>query len=222
MQRPLRALRRVATTSLATLLASALVSPLHPGMVAAAGNPPARSVHSSLSQEIALSRSECRYAIRTASAPARTSARQTCAAALTVAVDAVAVGDRSAGPGLTAAASTGCTTTWVITSLRATVQSVFWGVLWSATANATGYGDSCGRVMWTSVTCDSHGIGFSVRTDWCGAYPRTWTWYGYTSTNMGLNITVSAVTDGTPVSFTHGARNGFNPYTGTQYGFFAW
>ncbi len=69
-------------------------------------------------------------------------------------------------------------TTWVITSERATVQSIFGGFLWSASANATGYGDSCGRVMWTSVTCDQHGIGYAVRIDWCGAYPGRWAWYG--------------------------------------------
>jgi hypothetical protein len=120
------------------------------------------------------------------------------------------------------ATTSACTITWTITSLRATVQSVFWGVFWSATANATGYGDSCGRVMWTSVTCDQHGIGYAVRIDWCGAYPGRWAWYAYTSSNIGLNITVSAVANGTPISWTHGARNGFNPYTGTQYGFVAW
>lgn len=132
-----------------------------------------------------------------------------------------AAGTATASTGLIPAGST-CSVTWSITSLRATVQSVLWGFFWSASANATGYGDSCGRVMWTSVTCDQHGIGYAVQVDWCGAYPGRWAWYAYTSSNIGLNITVSAVVDGTPISWTHGVRNGFNPYTGTQYGFFAW
>jgi hypothetical protein len=120
------------------------------------------------------------------------------------------------------ASSGSCVTTWIIRSEQAAVQSVFWGAFWSAKATATGYGDSCGRVLWTSVTCDQHGIGFSVRIDWCGAYPQRWTWYRYTDTNFGLNITVSAIANGTPIAFTHGARNGFNPYTGKPYGYFYW
>lgn len=127
------------------------------------------------------------------------------------------------GPSQTITAGSGsCVTIWIIRSEQAAVQSLFWGAFWSAKATATGYGDSCGRVKWTSVTCDQHGIGFSVRIDWCGAYPKKWTWYRYTETNFGLNITVSAIANGTPIAFTHGARNGFNPYTGKQYGYFYW
>ncbi len=227
MRNLLRAARRLMPSAMAVSLVVAPMLVLAPSVAAATPNGGAQPAHATLTRQVAISTAECAVMARAAGAAAPSSTRAaTCAAVLRLTVDAVPVRTRPLSTGLSndqaAASSTGCTTTWVIRSLTATVQSLFWGVFWSATANATGYGDSCGRVMWTSVTCDSHGIGYTVTTGWCGAYPRTWAWYGYTSTNMGLNITVSAVTNGTPVSFTHGARNGFNPYTGTQYGFFAW
>ena len=64
--------------------------------------------------------------------------------------------------------------------------------------------------------------GYTVSIDWCGAFPELWTWNPYTTTNIGTNITVSAVAEGIPIVFTHGARNGFDPYAGTPYGAFVW
>ncbi len=188
-----------------------------------------RAVHEVRTARVRLDRSECPEAGgRSGNGVGRTAPASTgtCTAELTLEVTAspVAPTTKSLAPvgGERLTTSSSCTVTWNITSLRATVQSIFGGFFWSASASATGYGDSCGRVLWTSVTCDQHGIGYAVRIDWCGAYPGRWAWYGYTSSNVGLNITVSAVANGTPIAWTHGARNGFNPYTGTQYGFFAW
>ncbi len=199
-----------------------------PALAAApgAGEPPStappRTVHRLVTVSIPLAEAECTVMARTQHpAPGSRAGDGACAATVRLELDARRVEPDTDGAVGVALASS-CTTTWIITSERATVQSIFGGFFWSASANATGYGDSCGRVMWTSVTCDQHGIGYSVRIDWCGAYPRRWVWYPYTTTDFGLNITLSAVANGVPISWTHGARNGFNPYTGSQYGFFAW
>jgi len=223
------AARCAAATMAASLWAGPLLA-LAPATVAAASPNAGAPVHVALTRHLDLSAAECLALGTPAARRAPGQPSSTCPATMTMELDALPVARpsgqvqavSSSGPQALLSGSGSCRTTWIISSLRATVQSILWGVFWSASANATGYGDSCGRVMWTSVTCDAHGIGFTVRVDWCGAYPGAWRWYGYTSTNMGLNITVSAVTDGAPVSFTHGARNGFNPYTGAMYGFFAW
>jgi hypothetical protein len=175
-----------------------------------------------MTRSMALDAAECAALLADAGDRSHTrSTTASCAATITLEISASRIAP-VAGEALVLQGGTTCRTTWVITSERATVQSIFGGFFWSASANATGYGDSCGRVMWTSVTCDQHGIGYAVHIDWCGAYPGQWTWFGYRSTNFGLNITVSAVANGTPIAWTHGARNGFNPYTGSQYGFFYW
>ncbi len=204
----------------ATLAGPALAStPATPNVRPSA---PAGSIHRLVTRPLALDDAECAALAANSDAPGRTRRpTATCSATITLEVSATRLAPIADGSLVTQGGSR-CSTTWVITSERATVQSIFGGFFWSASANATGYGDSCGRVMWTSVTCDQHGIGYAVRIDWCGAYPGRWTWYGYTSTNFGLNITVSAVANGTPIAWTHGARNGFNPYTGSQYGFFYW
>lgn len=183
------------------------------------GPRPARTVHALTTHPLRLDATECTG--RSLSASAGHDPAGGCTATVTFEMTASGVPSTVAATGVSSTAST-CSITWAIISLRATVQSIFGGFFWSATANATGYGDSCGRVLWTSVTCDQHGIGYAVSIDWCGAYPGRWAWYPYTSSNIGLNITLSAVANGVPISWTHGARNGFNPYTGTQYGFFAW
>ncbi len=183
---------------------------------------PTGSIHQVMTRPIVLDDAECTALAPKTGASGRTRpSTATCAASITLEVSATRLAPIADGA-LVMQGATTCRTTWVITSERATVQSILGGFFWSASANATGYGDSCGRVMWTSVTCDQHGIGYAVHVDWCGAYPKRWAWYGYTSTNFGLNITVSAVANGTPIAWTHGARNGFNPYTGSQYGFFYW
>lgn len=199
------------------LAGSTMVTTAAPAAATDAGTHP---VHQTLHRQVQMAEAECAN-VGSSIGRQRTPAARSCSMSITLELSAEPMPPIEDVPGATALANT-CTTTWIITSLRATVQSIFWGILWSATANATGYGDSCGRVKWTSVTCDQHGIGYAVRIDWCGAYPGTLAWYPYTTTNMGLNITVSAVANGTPISYSHGARNGFNPYTGTQYGFFVW
>jgi hypothetical protein len=187
------------------------------------GSPP--SVHAVTTTRLRLPDAQCSVAIPRLPG-GRPAGSEPCSATLTFEITASreprAAGNVRTAPAKLTTSGSGCSITWTISSLRATVQSILWGFFWSASANATGYGDSCGRVMWTSVTCDQHGIGYAVSIDWCDAYPGRWAWYAYTSTNIGLNITVSAVADGTPIAWTHGARDGFNPYTGTQYGFFAW
>jgi len=176
-------------------------------------------VHALFTREIALSQTECRLAATLAST--RLARHQRCTATVTGELSATPVVDQ----GSTASRAEpipSCPTTWSIDSMRVTVESLFWGLVWSASANATGYGDACGRVMWTSVTCDQHAVGYTVSIDWCGAFPELWTWNPYTTTNIGTNITVSAVAEGIPIVFTHGARNGFDPYAGTPYGAFVW
>lgn len=221
----MRHLSRPVSLAAGLMLAATLAGPTLASSPAAANPGPSASggsIHRVVTRSLVLDDAECAALDANADGRGRTrSSTATCAATITLEVSATRLAP-IAGDTLVMQTGTTCTTTWVITSERATVQSIFGGFFWSASANATGYGDSCGRVMWTSVTCDQHGIGYAVHVDWCGAYPGRWTWYGYRSTNFGLNITVSAVANGTPIAWTHGARNGFNPYTGSQYGFFYW
>lgn len=114
-----------------------------------------------------------------------------------------------------------CYTEWNI-DITQTESSLFWGVFWSANAHGTGYGDSCGNDMWTSVTCGSSGFGFTVTFTWCGAWPQEWTWYSYTQTNFGANFNVTVLVPPFPISSNHGVRASFDPYTGSTYDAYGW
>jgi len=83
-------------------------------------------------------------------------------------------------------------------------------LLWSVTSTA-GYArnSSTGKVRWQWVTCTKAAIGFVVTLTWCGSYHN-----GLPDTNFGSNFDVSAVVEGSPITFSHGHRASINGYTG--------
>lgn len=96
--------------------------------------------------------------------------------------------------------------------------SLLFGIPWSVTTNA-GYARnaSTGKVIWQWVTCDKSAIGFTVTVTWCGSYHS-----GQPDTDFGANFDVSAVYQGSPITFSHGHRSSINGFTGAQCCTFGW